>query len=113
HTERTAGDRASIGVGRCTCTADTRAATDLRVDRRPVAVGIAGVGVSGPGEHRLEVGADHAVLGRGARVDVEVLTSAAVVVVAQAVVRAGNAVDGVVIGAVAGKYRLGAQIAAE
>ena len=45
----------------------------------------AGVGARGPGEVRIEVGAEQTIFGRGTRIDVEVFAGASEIVVAQPV----------------------------
>src|SRR5262249_58660525 len=84
YADRTAGDRARIGVVRRASTG----AAKLRVDRGARGSSVARVGVGRPGEGRIEEGADHAIFGRGARIDVEVFTRTGGVVVRQAVLSA-------------------------
>ncbi len=64
----------------------------------------------GPGEGRIPVGADHAVLGRGARIDVQVFAGASLKVVAHAVLRTNGAVIGATINAASVEASLDAQI---
>ena len=63
------------------------AARDASVLRRTNCAGDVSVR-RGPAERRIEVGADHAVLGGGARIDVQIFAGACSVVIAEAVARA-------------------------
>src|SRR5205085_2751640 len=115
HAERTARDAAVIRVRKaaderaCSVESSSRAGVDGR------ARGVAGADVTtrGPREGRIEVGADHAVLGRGARIDVEVFTGTSGVVVAQLVVTASRGASGRVVHAVGAERGFNAQVAAQ
>ena len=69
------------------------------------------VAVRGPVEHRIEVGADHAVFGGGTRIDVDVLTGAGDVIVIVTIRSAHPARH--VIGAGAVERHVGTQVAAQ
>ncbi|GCC42632.1 hypothetical protein chiPu_0026630, partial [Chiloscyllium punctatum] len=104
--DRAGGDTARAGVVR------SSRRSDRRVDRRACR-GARAIAVRGPAEGRIEEGANHAVFGRGAGVDVQVFTRTPGVAVGEAVLRTAGA------GVVAGVIRVGvrqnvdAQIAAQ
>jgi hypothetical protein len=66
-----------------------------------------------PGERRIPEGADDAVFGRGARIDIEVFAGTSGKVVAQAVVRTGSAAIGATKNVGGVQTNLGAQISAQ
>src|SRR3954454_4210118 len=89
--------------------ADGIAARDARVLARAKRAGDVAVR-RGPAEGRIPVGADHAVLGRGARIDVEVLARTRGVVVCQAVMRTSSTADTLSAWTRAAELRFDAQI---
>ncbi len=82
--DRAGGDTARAGVVR------SSRRSDRRVDRRACR-GARAIAVRGPAEGRIEEGANHAVFGRGAGVDVQVFTRTPGVAVGEAVLRTAGA----------------------
>lgn len=100
HAKRAASNRARIGVAR---RINARAAK-LRVNRSTGSSTTSRVCVGCPTECRVKERADHAVLGRGARTDVQVFTRPLVV---------RQAVRSVLFGSVAGLIGMGTAQAAD
>ena len=108
--ERTAGDRAGVGVLRGRSGRNRSAAAEGLVNGRTGRCGVAAVAAGRPGEGRIEIGANHAVFGRGARIDVEIFTGTSGVVVGIAVAGASDAADLTVVHAVGVQRGFNAQI---
>src|SRR5262249_48389587 len=82
HAELTAGDVTGAGVLRSRSRRHGASAAEGLVNGRTRHSGVAAVLTTRPREGRIEEGANHAVLGRGTRIDVEVFTGTGGVVVA-------------------------------
>src|SRR6185437_12340229 len=108
HADRTSRDRASVGVVRSRA---ERGGSDRRVNGAAGAV--ASIGIGRPGEGRIEEGANHAVFGGGARIDVQVFTGTPGVGVGEAIVRCAGTRGVAGVDRVRIDRNFGAQVAAE